>query len=117
MRVFLALVILAALSVDSHAGEIRKGATVQVRPDSIWFEDAARLTEWQRRKKDDNPAAFASYQEQLLSNREAWQFIKPQTVKILKFSPRDNQVNVEMQTPGGRLSGSKWFVDADALAR
>ena len=38
MRAALALFILVALSVDAFAGEIRKGATMQVKANSIWFE-------------------------------------------------------------------------------
>lgn len=116
MRAYLALFALVALSSAAFAGEISKGATMQVKADSIWFEKAVGLTEWQKRKKSGDPAAFASYQDKLLSSRKAWQFLKPLTVKILKFSPGTNQVSVEMQTPG-RFSGTTWFVDASAVER
>src|SRR5262245_16343809 len=117
MRILVALIVMSFLSADAIAAEIRKGAVMQVKADSIWFEKAAGLTDWQKRKKIDTPAFFASYQERLLSNRVAWQFIGTQTVKILKVWPRRDQAHVEMRTPGGRLSGSKWFVDAGAIER
>jgi hypothetical protein len=114
MRVVLALLVLVASSVSSLAGEIRKGATMQVKPNSIWFEDSALLTKWQQLKKSGDAAALASYQEQVLSQRDAWQFINQLTVKVLSHKPKQSQVNVEMQGPG-RLVGTKWFLDAGAL--
>ena len=64
----LALLILPTLGVGCFAAEIRKGATMQVKPDSIWFEDAAKLTRWQELKKGGDAAALASYQEDALSD-------------------------------------------------
>ena len=116
MRAVLALLVLLALNAASFAAEIRKGATMQVKPDSIWFEDAAKLTRWQQLKKSGNAAALGSYQDAALSKREAWQFLSPLTVKILGYRSRDNQVRVEMTTPG-RLLGTTWSLDAGALAR
>jgi hypothetical protein len=116
MRATLALILVAILSTGCFAADIRKGGIMQVKADSIWFEKAAGLTEWQKRKKSEDAAAFASHQEKLLSSRDAWQFLKPLEVKIRKFSPRTNQVSVEMQTQG-RMSGTRWFVDASAIER
>ena len=110
----LALFILLAVSLGSFAGEIRKGATMQVKPNSIWFEDAAQLTRWKQLKKDRNSRALKSYQDKVLSSREAWQFINELTVEILTYEPRQNQVNVEMKTPG-RMLGTTWWLGADAL--
>jgi hypothetical protein len=95
------------------AGEIRKGATMQVKPNSIWFEDVAKLTHWQQLKKSSESKAV-SYQDELLAKRDAWQFIKPLTVKIVSYDSRKKQVNVEMMTPG-RMLGTRWVLDADAL--
>lgn len=67
----LTLFILLALSLGSFAGEIRKGATMPVKPDSIWFQDAAKLTRWQQLKKNRNSRALVSYQDKVLSNRDA----------------------------------------------
>lgn len=116
MRVFLTLFILVALSIGSFAGEIQKGATMQVKPNSIWFQDTDQLTHWQQLKKSGNSTALASYQDEVLSNRDAWQFTNQLTVRILSYEPRENQVNVEMKTPG-RLLDSTWLLDADALVQ
>ena len=115
MRAFLALLVLAASATGALAGEIRKGAIMQVKPDSIWFEDAAKLTQWQKLKKSGKPAALASYQEGIRTRREAWQFIAPRTVKILSHRPAANRVRVEMMTEG-RMRGSIWLLDTSALA-
>jgi hypothetical protein len=105
-----------ALSVGSFAGHIGKGATMQVKPNSIWFQDTATLTHWQQLRKSDNSAALASYQDEVLSHRDAWQFINQLTVRILSYDPRRNQVNVEMKTEG-RMLGTKWLLDPDALVQ
>jgi len=112
----LALFIPLVLSLGCLAGEIRKGATMQVKPNSVWFDDAAQLTRWQQLKKNGNSKALKSYQDKVLSNREAWQFINELTVEILSYEPRQNQVNVEMKTPG-RMLGTTWWLDADALVQ
>jgi hypothetical protein len=60
--------------------------------------------------------ALTSYQQQVLSQREAWQFLKPLKVKILRYEPATNQINVEMRTVG-RLEGTTWWLDASAVGR
>ncbi len=87
---------------------------MQVKPNSIWFQDAAKLTHWQQLKQGGDASALASYQEEMLSRRDAWQFINRLTVTIRRFQPGKHQVNVEMKTRG-RLRGTKWVLDADAL--
>jgi hypothetical protein len=116
MRAFLALLFLAASVAGSRAAEISNGAIMVVKPNSIWFEDAAKLTEWQQLRKSSGAAAFMSYQKNILSGRQAWQFINPRSVKILGYERRKNQVTVEMKSEG-RLQGSTWLLDAGALAR
>jgi hypothetical protein len=111
-----ALPLAVALSTDSLARAIRKGTTTQVKPNSIWFEEAAKLEHWQHLKKSGDAAAWKSYEDDVLSHREAWQFLYPLDVKILDHEPGKNRVKVEMKTPG-RLLGSTWFLDADALVR
>ena len=113
-RIAAAVMALATLATGSLAGEIEKGATFEVRADSIWFQDAAMLTQWQQLKKAGNSAALASYENDVLSTREAWQFTKQLTVEILGYDPDERQVNVELKTPG-RLLGTQWLLDADAL--
>jgi hypothetical protein len=110
----LTLSILLGSSLGPLAGEVRKGATMVVKPDTIWFEDAARLTRWQQLKKGTDPGALASYQDAALSTRDAWQFTNALTVEILRHEPRRNQVNVKMKTPG-RFLGTTWWLDGDAL--
>ena len=100
----------------AFADEIRTGATMQVKPNSIWFQDAGQLTRWQELRKSGDPKAFASYRDEVLSIRDAWQFINQLTVKILGYERRKNQVNVEMKTEG-RMLGTKWLLDADALTQ
>ena len=60
--------------------------------------------------------ALESYQDEVLSNRDAWQFTKQLTVRILRYEPGKSQVNVEMKT-AGRMLGSTWLLDADALVQ
>ena len=109
-----ALLFVVALSVGCLAGEIKSGATRQVKPNSIWFEDVAKFNKWQDLKKSGDSAAFTSYQTEALSGRDAWQFTSQLTVKILGHEPAKNQINVEMTSPG-RLLGSSWFLDMEAL--
>ncbi len=116
MRACLALFVLLAAATGALAGDIRKGAIMQVRPNSIWFQDVAMLTHWQQLKKNGDAAALASYQDSVLHSRDAWQFVYPLTVKVLGFAPRKNRVTVEMET-AGRFEGSTWVLDADALAQ
>lgn len=116
LHVFLAVLVLVVSMTAAVAGPIRKGAVMQVKPNSVWFEDAAQLTHWQELKKGGNEAALTSYQEQMLGQREAWQFLKPLKVKILRFEPATSQINVEMRT-AGRMQGSTWWLDASAVGR
>jgi hypothetical protein len=114
MRSILAFAVLAVLSVSSFAAEIKNGATMQVKPNSIWFQDAAHLRRWQEMMKSGDSKALAAYQDRLLGARDAWQFIYPLTVKILRYEAAKNQVNVEIKTVG-RMQGSTWFIEPDAL--
>lgn len=112
---FKTLLALGILSLSAWAGDIQKGATMQVKADSIWFQDVSRLSHWQRLKKDHSPE-LASYQEKELGSRNAWQFTKPLSVKILSYEAVTNQVNVEMETES-RMKGSIWWLDASALLK
>jgi hypothetical protein len=114
MRAYLALFVLLVSTIGALAGEIRTGATMEVKPNSIWFEDAAKLTHWQQLKKSRRFAALAAYQREMLSQRQAWQFTNRLSVKILGHESGKNQVHVEMQTEG-RMLGTTWFLDADTL--
>ena len=118
LRAYLALFVLVAVlvasSIGAPAAEFRSGAMVQVKPNSIWFENAALLTKWQQLKKSGDKAALESFQEQKLRQRDAWQFIYQQTVKVLGHEPKQHRVHVEMQGPG-RMEGTKWFLDPDVF--
>jgi hypothetical protein len=116
MRALFTVLVLVLSMTDSPAAEISKGAIMVVKPNSIWFEDAAKLTEWQQLRKSSGTVAFMSYQKNILSGRQALQFINPRSVKILGYERRKNQVTVEMKSEG-RLQGSTWLLDAGALAR
>jgi hypothetical protein len=104
---------LGILSLSAWAADIEKGATRQVKADSIWFQDVPRLFHWQKLRKNHSPE-LASYQEKELGSRNAWQFTKPLSVKILQYDVATNQVNVQMETEG-RMKGSIWWLDASAL--
>jgi len=114
LHAFLTILVLVALITGAFAKPIRKGAVMQVKPNSIWFDESAQLTHWQQLKKSGNAAALTSYQEQMLGQRDAWQFVKPLKVKILRYEPATSQVNVEMKT-AGRLQGPTWWLDASAM--
>jgi hypothetical protein len=105
-----------ALTIGSFAGEIQNGATVQVKPDSIWFQDEGRLSRWQQLKTSGKSDALADYQQKQLSSRNAWQFGKPLTVKILSYNPAKHQVKVKMET-FGHMQGTKWYLDDSAFAQ
>ena len=111
-RAFLTALVLTS----ANAGPIRKGAVMEVKPNSIWFEEVARLTRWQELKKGGDAAALTSYQEQMLGGREAWQFLKPLKVKILRYDTAASQINVEMKT-SGRMQGTTWWLDASAVGQ
>jgi hypothetical protein len=115
-RAFLTVLVLTALVTGANAGPIRKGAVMEVKPNSIWFEEVARLTRWQELKKGGDAAALTSYQEQMLGGREAWQFLKPLKVKILRYDTAASQINVEMKT-SGRMQGTTWWLDASAVGQ
>jgi hypothetical protein len=112
-----AILLLAAASAGgAQAAEIEVGGTFEVKANSIWFEDAARLAQWQAERRRVNAKSLATYEDRVLGKREAWRFINPLTVKVLACARAKQQVTVEMMTPG-RLLGSTWFLDAGALQR
>src|ERR1700743_522481 len=116
MRIILAAVAVVVFAGNCFAAQFVKGATLEVKPNLIWFQDAGELAQWQSLKKSGDAAALAAYQEKMLSSREAWQFLKPLSVKVLKFDKKRKQVSVEMLTPG-RLQGEDWLLDADSLSQ
>ena len=114
MRAFLPAAALLFLTGACFSDDIKPGATMQVKPNSIWFDEAAQLSRRHKLKNSGNSAALAAYQDQKLHARDAWQFINPLTVNILGYDPKNNQVHVEMQTEG-RFVGLDFYLDPDAL--
>jgi hypothetical protein len=114
LAAFLSLAVACAGS--AQAGEIQVGGTSEVKANSIWFEEAAQLTQWQAERRRGNAKSLAAYEDTVLGKREAWRFINPLAVKVLDYARDKQQVKVEMTTPG-RLLGSTWFLDAGALQR
>jgi hypothetical protein len=108
------LALVAGRASRSIGGEIQVGDTFEVKANSIWFEDVAKLARWQRLRKHGNAKALTSYQDKALSKRDVWQFVNPLTVKIISYDRGKHRVKVEMTTPG-RFLGSTWFLDIDAL--
>jgi hypothetical protein len=113
-RGLLAVLVLAALLAGAAADPLKTGAVIVVKPNLIWFEDASKLAQWQSLKKAGDEAALHAYQDRVLKEREAWQFLKPLTVKILRYEAATNQVNVEMKT-AGRMQGTTWWLDASTV--
>jgi hypothetical protein len=107
---FTTLLVLFSAGAFALAGEIREGATMYVKANSMWFQSANTLAAWQRDKKHFTPGALKAHQDNLLSSREAWQFITKQPVRIRRYWAAENEVEVEMLSPG-RLHGSVWWVD------
>ncbi len=107
---------LLVLAIASLAGEIRKGASMEVKANSIWFQELKDLTRWQQLKKSGNAKALIAYEEKVLGDRDAWQFLSQLTVNVISYDAAKRQVNVEMKTPG-RMLGTKWFLDSDAVVR
>jgi hypothetical protein len=48
--------------VGSFAQQVREGAKMEVKPDSICFLEVGNLSTWQKLKKAGNPAEFESFQ-------------------------------------------------------
>lgn len=115
IKTSMALLIVLAVAHATSAADIRAGAIMQVKPSSIWFDEAIDLAQWQALKKKGDETALAAYEKSKLSSRDAWQFINPLTVKVLIYQRRTNQVEVEMKTKG-RFEALHMFLDADALA-
>jgi hypothetical protein len=108
------LALVVGRATSSIAGEIQVGGTFEVKANSIWFEDVAELERWQRLRKHGDAKALRSYQDKVLSRRDAWQFVNALTVKIISLDRGKHRVKVEMTTPG-RFLGSTWFLDVAAL--
>jgi hypothetical protein len=116
MRTCLALTVSLLLTTAVFAASIKPGATAQVKPNSIWFDKAAQLARWHELKKSSDDKAFAAYQDQLLGQRNALQFIYRLRVKVLSHDAKKHEAHVRMLTEG-RFVGLDFYVDPDALMR
>jgi hypothetical protein len=112
----LILAILVTFGFTCFGAVIQKRANMQVKADSIWFQDASALARWQALKKSGNQKALAGYEDKMLSDRDAWQFTKQLAVKVLSYDTAKHQVNVEMTT-SGRMLGTKWWLDTSTLVQ
>jgi len=114
MKASLFVAVTVLLCVLSYAGEIQKGGNLQVKAGSIWFQSVDQLTQWQALKKRGDAKAVSAYEGKLLSNRDAWQFIKPLRVKVLSCDAGKRRVHAEMTTPG-RMLGTDWWLDESTV--
>jgi hypothetical protein len=114
MRAFVALLSGALLTNAALASDIKPGATMQVKPNTIWFDEAAQLARWHRLQAGGDAKALAAYQTQLLGHRDAWQFIYQLRVKVIGYDASKHEAHVQMLTEG-RFVGLDFYIDPDAL--
>lgn len=116
LMLFVVMAGLVVLGASSFAAELRTGSIMHVTPNSIWFQDANQLARWQKLKKGGDAAALEAYEKKVLGSRDAWQFIYEMEVKIIKVERAKHRVNVEMKTEG-RMEGTTWLLDPDAIEK
>ena len=114
MRTFLALLIGAFLTTGALADGIKPAATMQVKPNTIWFDQAAQLARWHHLQASGDAKALAAYQDQMLNQRDAWRFVYQLRVKVLGYDASKHEAHVRMLTEG-RFAGLDFYIDADAL--
>ena len=118
---FLTVLVLTALVTGAYAGPIRKGAVMEVKPNSIWFEEVAQAHAVAGIEKGRRRGGADLLSGTDARRREAWQFLKPLKVKILRYDTAASQINVEMKTSGrckAPLGGStrrQWGSNRDAV--
>src|SRR5215469_5830744 len=78
-----AAAILCLAGVDAEAAEIRDGDTGYIANNSIWFTNESDLSVWKRVRQAFAPKDVKTYQQIILEERRAWQFISgPIKVKV-----------------------------------
>ena len=97
---FTTFLVLLSAGIFAFAGEIREGATMHVKADSMWFESYNGLYTWQRDKKTLTREDLKAHQDNRLGSRDAWQFTSKQPVRIHRYYAAGNAVEVEMLSPG-----------------
>jgi len=111
MRVRIAIfALLVAMNVCSFAAEIREGARMHLKENSMWFQSSSELATWQRFQQVSTPQVIKTYQDVVLGTREAWQFGNKLPVRIVTYWPNEHEVEVKMLPVGGRFD--IWWVDA-----
>jgi hypothetical protein len=103
-----------AFVLGASAEKFKKGVIVEIPANSIWFQDADKLARWQTLRKGADTAAFQAYEQDALSRRDAWQFLKPLNVEILGDGPGRDQVKVRMKVDN-RLRDSEWILDRGTI--
>jgi hypothetical protein len=95
-------------SVRSEAAEIRDGDTGYIANNSIWFTDEPDLAVWKRVRRTFAPKDVRIYQQIILGERQAWQFISgPIKVKVISYWADQHEINVkcspraDWRTPSG----------------
>ena len=114
MRTYFALLIGALLTTTALADAIKPGATMQVKPNTVWFDEAAQLARWHHLQASHDAKALAAYQDKMLGQRDAWQFVYQLRVKVLGYDASKHEAHVRMLTEG-RFVGLDFYIDADAL--
>ena len=108
---WVAAVILCFAGGYAQAAEIHEGDTGYIANNSIWFSDHADLAVWKRVRQAFAPKDVKTYQEIILKERQAWQFISgPTKVKVISYWVDQHEINVKMLTEG-RFADSEWWVE------
>ena len=106
-----AAAILWFAGVQAKAAEIHDGDTGYIANDSLWFTDESDLSVWKRVRQAFAPKDVKTYQQIILEERQAWQFISgPIKVKVISYWANQHEINVRMLTEG-RLADSEWWVE------
>jgi hypothetical protein len=96
----------------AEAAEIHEGDTGYIANNSICFEDQTDLAVWQRVRHAFAPKGVTTYQEIILKQRQAWQFIGgPIKVKVISYWVDQHEINVKMLDTEGRFADSEWWVE------
>jgi hypothetical protein len=107
----LAAAILCFAGADIRAAEIHDGDTGYIANNSIWFTNESDLSVWKRMRQAFAPKDVKTYQQIILEERQAWQFISgPIKVKVLSYWANQHKINVKMLTEG-RLADCEWWVE------
>jgi hypothetical protein len=108
---WLIVAVLLCAAVHAEAAEIHDGDTGYIANNSIWFTDEPDLSVWKRVRQVFTPKDVEAYQDIILKERQAWQFIAgPLKVKVISYYAEQHEIQVKILTDG-RLAGTDWWVD------